>query len=84
MALVINLEDLDPNIKTFLFQFDLEKRKPPHNSTLYIFNQEANFSVKWWNETKNDLTGKYIMELSKLKQLQRYMNKFELEYREFE
>ena len=32
----------------------------------------------------NNLTGKYIMELSKLKHLQRYMTTFELYYRKFE
>ena len=33
---------------------------------------------------KNNLTGKYIMELSKLKHLQFYMTNFELDYRKFE
>ena len=32
----------------------------------------------------NNLTGKYIMELSKLKHLQRYTTSFELEFRRFE
>ena len=32
----------------------------------------------------NNLTGKYIMELSKLKHHQCYMTKFELDYRKFE
>ena len=32
----------------------------------------------------NNLTGKYIMELSKLKQLKRYMILFELDYIKFE
>ena len=31
----------------------------------------------------NNLTGKYIMELSKLKHLQRYMTTFEIYYRKF-
>ena len=31
----------------------------------------------------NNLTGKYIKELSKLKHLQHYMTTFELEYRKF-
>ena len=33
---------------------------------------------------KNNLTSKYIMELSKLKHLQRYMNYFEMDYIKFE
>ena len=32
----------------------------------------------------NNLTGKYIMDMSKLKHLQRYMTPFELDYRIFE
>ena len=32
----------------------------------------------------NNLIGKYIMELSKLKHLQRYMNYYELDYIKFE
>ena len=31
-----------------------------------------------------NLTGKYTMEISKLKHIQRYINNFELEYRKFE
>ena len=32
----------------------------------------------------NNLTGKYIMELSNMKHLQRYMTSFEIEFRRFE
>ena len=35
-------------------------------------------------EKIDNLTGKYIMELSKLKHLQRYMTNFEPDYRNFE
>ena len=73
---VLHLEDLEPNIKTMWYPFILYKGKPSNNCTLYIFTQEAIFL--FYDETgqTNNPTGKYIIELSKLKHLQRYMTTF--------
>ena len=43
---VLNLENLDPNLKTLLFILGLEKDKPSHNSIFGIFKQEA--KCFWW------------------------------------
>ena len=59
--------------------------KPYNNSTLDLFNQEALFFLlSGGTGQTNNITGKYIMEPSKLKHLQLYMTTFELEYRKFE
>ena len=42
-----------------------------------LFMRDQRFQI-------NNLTGKYIMELSKLKHIQRYMISFDLDFRRFE
>ena len=47
----------------------------------YLQAKSENFLLNDKTEQKKNLAGKYIMELSKLKNLQCYTTKFELEYR---
>ena len=60
------------------------KGKLSHSSTSDIFSPEVDFLLKDETGQINNLIGKYIMELLKLKHLQQYMSIFELEYIHFE
>ena len=53
-----------------------------HLRALQIISE--NFLFQYKTGQINNLTGKYIMEISKLKHLQIYMTPFELGYRKFE
>ena len=55
----------------------------PHFSLRVIQVRSENILLTEKTEQMNNLTGKYIMELSKLKHLQRYVTTFELDYRKF-
>ena len=76
--------DLDTNLKTLWYTFALAKKKyttiPPQISS----DQKWNCLLQDQTGQMNNLTGKYITELSKLKHLQRYMTHLGLYYRRFE
>ena len=81
---VINLEGLYPNLKNFLSPLSLVNGKLSHNCTLEIFRPEVIFLLNDETVQVNNLTGKYITELSILKHLQWYITNFELHYSQFE
>ena len=60
------------------------KGKLSHNYTLEIFSPESIFLLNDETGHINNLIGKYIMEISKMKHLQLYMNTFEQQYRKFD
>ena len=77
---VLNLDYLEPNIKTLWYNFALVKGELYHNYTLDIFRPENIFLFNDETGQVKNHKGKYIMELSKLKRLQCYINTFELKY----
>ena len=48
---VLNLEDLEPELKNLWSLFDLAKGKPSHNYTLKLFKEESIFNAKQLNMT---------------------------------
>ena len=75
---------MDPNLKTLWSHFALVKEKLFRNSTSYLFRSGVHFSCYNIKQGNQQPHIKYIMKLSKLKHLQRYMTTFELGYINFE
>ena len=76
---------LGTKAQDIVIKFCLEKEE--NHLKLHLRALKSRRKIYLFNDEKvqtNNLTYKYITDLSKLKHLQCYMNKFELEYRKFE
>ena len=67
---------------TYISLYEGENLPQLYLRALHI--RSENFLLQDKTGQINNLTGKYIMEISKLKHLQRYMTTFELHDRKFE
>ena len=80
--MIPQLRVLLPKAKECLISFCLaEVETLPQFHLRYIQIRSENFLLQDKTGQINNFTGKHIMELSKLKHIQRYMNPFEIDYR---
>ena len=83
--MIPQLGQLGPNDQDLLIPLRLGEGKPlPYFHLRYLTIRSEIVLIRDQTGQINNLTGKYIMELSKPKHLQHYMNFFELDLRWFE
>ena len=83
--MIPQLEELGPKAQDLVIPFYLggkESLPDFHLRSLAIINELV--LMRYQTVHNKNLTGKYIMELSKPKHLQRYMNSFEIDFKRFE
>ena len=79
------LGGLGPKAQDLVIYFRLgEGETLPQLHLRALHNRSENFLFQYQTGKIKNLTGKYIMELSKLKHLQRYTTPFGLDYKKFE
>ena len=84
-SMIHQLGGLGPKSQDFLIPFCLVEGEPLtafHLRSLAIISEIV--SMRYQTLKINNLTGKYIMEMSKLKNLQRYMTYIEQDFIRFE
>ena len=78
------LVGLGPKAQDLVIYFSLgEGEALPQFHLRYLHIRSGIFLLQYQTVQTSNLTVKYIMELSKLKHLQRYMTTFEIDYRKF-
>ena len=84
-SIIPQLGGLETKYQDLVISFQLDEGETIPKFYLRALQiKSENFLLKYKIGKINNLMGKYILELSKLKQLQQYMNTFELDYNVFE
>ena len=84
-TMITQLGGLGHKVQDLVISFRLGKVKTLPQLHLRALQTRSDFFLLQDDTVQiNNLTGKYIMELSKLKYLQWYITTFELDYRNFE